>query len=129
MKRIFIAVIILLTCLSSVSADNYTLYLISQRNGASCLDGSPPGLYIHEGKNQNVDNFIVYFQGGGYCGAGNLSATLESCYQRSNGELGSSKTLAASRSFDQSGILSTDPAVNPDFNEWTKIIVNYCDGT
>lgn len=76
----------------------------------------------------NKDNFIVYFQGGGFCGAGSLSDTLESCYQRTRGELGSTKTLELSRSFDQSGILSTDSAMNPNFYDWTKVIVNYCDG-
>jgi len=52
------------------------LFFTSQSNGAACLDGSPHALYIHEGKNANKDNFIVYFQGGGYCGDGDLSSTL-----------------------------------------------------
>jgi hypothetical protein len=92
------------------------------------LDGSPHALYIHEGSGANKDSFIVYFQGGGYCGDVNLSATLESCYQRSNTELGTTKILPISRSFDPYGILSTNSTVNPNFHDWTKVIVNYCDG-
>lgn len=129
MKVLIFVTIGILCLMVKVHTENYTLFLTSQANGAACLDGSPHGLYIYEGKNTNKDNFIVYFQGGGYCGSGNLSDTLESCYSRSNGELGSTKVLSVSRSFDNAGILSTDPSMNPDFYDWTKVIVNYCDGS
>lgn len=31
-------------------------------------------------------------------------------------------------SFDNSGVLSTKPEMNPTFYDWTKIYVIYCDG-
>lgn len=43
--------VFLAIALATVHAENYTLYLISQQNGAACLDGSAPGLYVYEGKN------------------------------------------------------------------------------
>jgi len=33
-------------------------------------------LYIHEGKGENKDNFVVYFEGGGFCGEPDLAGTL-----------------------------------------------------
>ena len=76
MRKNSIALLIIASLINIAFADNYTLNLISQKNGASCLDGSAPGLYVYEGKNTNKDSFIVYFQGGGYCGAGSLADTL-----------------------------------------------------
>lgn len=54
----------------------YKLVLHSQQRGGACLDGSPPGLYIHEGKGQNKNKFMLYFDSGGFCGAGSLSETI-----------------------------------------------------
>lgn len=52
MKNLSVNIFVLLTvALATVNAENYTLYLISQQNGAACLDGSAPGLYVYEGKN------------------------------------------------------------------------------
>ncbi len=71
---------------------------------------------------------MVYFQGGGFCGNVDLASTLESCYQRSNTDLGTSKVLPPTRDFDQYGILSTNSTMNSYFYDWTKVIVEYCDG-
>ena len=48
--------------------DLYELILLSQERGAACLDGSPPGMYLHEGTGPNKDKFLIYFEGGAYCG-------------------------------------------------------------
>ena len=37
-----------------------------------CLDGSPVGLYIHEGQGKNKDKFLIHFSGGGHCGEDTL---------------------------------------------------------
>ena len=76
MKRLTITLLVLATLVGLLKADNYTLVLLSQDSGAACLDGSPVGLYINEGKGENKDNFLIYFDSGGFCGAGNLSDTL-----------------------------------------------------
>ena len=41
---------------------------------AKCLDGSPAFLYIHEGGDKK--NFLIYFLGGGMCGAMTKEDTL-----------------------------------------------------
>ena len=54
----------------------YDLVLQSQERGASCIDGSAPGLYIHEGSEVNKDKYLIYFEGGGFCGALTLQDTI-----------------------------------------------------
>ncbi len=71
---------------------------------------------------------MIYFQGGAFCGNVDLASTLESCYQRSNTELGTSKVLPLTRDSDEYGILSTNSVLNSYFYDWTKVIVEYCDG-
>lgn len=72
----------------------YNLYLTPQTEGGACLDGSAPAYYMYPGFGEGKNNFIIYFQGGGFCGEPTLDATLQSCYSRSNTELGSSKNLS-----------------------------------
>jgi hypothetical protein len=50
MRKILASVIVMLILCTFVRADNYTLALLSQERGAACLDGSPVGLYINEGR-------------------------------------------------------------------------------
>ena len=51
---------------------DYRLIFQSQERGAACLDGSPPGMYIHEGSGPNRNKFLLFMQGGGSCGRGSL---------------------------------------------------------
>ena len=85
--------LILLACLASLAdaGDSYNLVLHSMERGAVCLDGSPAGMYIHEGSGLNKNKFMVYFNGGGLCYGLTLADTLESCYKRSSTSLGSTK--------------------------------------
>jgi len=71
---------------------------------------------------------LIYFNSGGFCGQGNLADTLEACYQRSDGGLGSTRNAKPSLNGDQGGLLSTDPTLNPVFYDWTKVFAIYCDG-
>jgi hypothetical protein len=45
-----------------------------------CLDGTPGAYYIQEGVGDNKNKFILYFEGGGWCGGITMSNTLQSCY-------------------------------------------------
>jgi hypothetical protein len=45
MKKIIVIFYIIIAAIAQ--SQNYTLVLHSQVRGAACLDGSPPGLYIH----------------------------------------------------------------------------------
>lgn len=65
--------IILFILYSLANADLYNLVLHSKDRGAMCLDGSPAGMYIHEGTGVNKTKYLVYFDGGGFCGGSSLS--------------------------------------------------------
>lgn len=62
-----------LVCSVFSQSDLFTLVLHSKERGAACLDGSPPGLYIHGGTGANKNKFMIYFDSGGFCGGGSLS--------------------------------------------------------
>lgn len=72
---------------------------------------------------------MVYFDSGGFCGGATIGDTIQSCYKRSFGSLGSTVNYKPSKSLDDLGLLSTLPSVNPIFYDWTKVFMIYCDGT
>jgi hypothetical protein len=96
---------------------------------AKCLDGSPGSYYVSEGSGVNKTKFVVYFEGGGWCGAGDLATTLESCYQRSRTDLGSSKAYPKSYNLAGWGLLAGEANVNHLYYDWTRIYIKYCTGT
>jgi hypothetical protein len=100
-----------------------------QSQTALCLDGSPGAYYISEGTGDNRNRVIIYFQGGGWCGRSDLSSTLESCYQRSLTDLGSSKKYPETLDLSTAGVMSGDGSVNPEFYQWTRVFFSYCDGS
>lgn len=67
MKYLSLLLVFLLLITVASSASNYTLVLHSQERGASCLDGTPTGLYYHIGSGANKNKFMLYFDSGGYC--------------------------------------------------------------
>ncbi|CAM6069246.1 unnamed protein product [Sphagnum tenellum] len=87
--------------------------------GAVCLDGSPPGYHLHEGGGVNNHNWIVFLEEGGWCD------NEEKCKQRSKTKRGSSKFMAP---HEFEGILSNSEHLNPDFFNWNRVFVRYCDG-
>lgn len=42
------------------------LILMDTNTGASCLDGSPTGFYLKNGRGLDTDKWLVYFMGGRY---------------------------------------------------------------
>ena len=34
---------------------------------ATCLDGTPYGVYFQPGSGSGINNWVIYFQGGGWC--------------------------------------------------------------
>lgn len=102
----------------------YKLHLLTNASdkGAVCLDGSPPGIYLRNGKGSDRSKWIVFLQGGAWC------HDAETCYERSSTALGSSKCYT--RHFtDVQGLLSSQTRNNPDFYKWTVVFVAYCDGS
>ncbi|XP_030472075.1 pectin acetylesterase 8-like [Syzygium oleosum] len=88
--------------------------------GAVCLDGSPPAYHFDKGFGAGANNWLILFEGGGWCN------NVTTCLDRRDTRLGSSKQMVKEVSF--SGILSNKQKFNPDFYNWNKIKVRYCDG-
>lgn len=105
----------------------YELHLHPVESGASCLDGTPSGVYVSQG--DETSKILLFFEGGGLCGGSSLSETLEDCYQRAGTKLGSSSTYEKIMNLDEYGILSDQPDTNSLFFNWTKVFIPYCDGS
>ncbi|XP_061369271.1 pectin acetylesterase 5-like isoform X2 [Gastrolobium bilobum] len=97
-----------------------TLLRNANQRGALCLDGSSPGYHFQKGFGSGSRNWLLHVEGGGWCNS------ISSCSQRKMSALGSSKYMQTPVPF--SGILSSDPSQNPDFFNWNKVKIRYCDG-
>lgn len=95
------------------------------KNGAVCLDGSPGAFYISQPVESNTQ-WTIFFEGGGWC------FTEKDCLStlNSNNGFGSSTRYPAimKRTGMYSGILGSDPVLNPDFAEANTVVIKYCDG-
>ncbi|KAL2517361.1 Pectin acetylesterase 8 [Abeliophyllum distichum] len=90
--------------------------------GAVCLDGSPPAYYFDKGFGGGISNWLIYFEGGGWC------RNVTECYKRvQDSNLGSSVNKTKIIYFQ--GMLSKTQTNNPDFFSWNKVYVGYCDGS
>ncbi|GKV10526.1 hypothetical protein SLEP1_g21875 [Rubroshorea leprosula] len=89
--------------------------------GAVCLDGSAPAYHFDKGSGSGANNWVVHMEGGGWCN------NVETCLDRKTTDLGSSKKM--DKSFGFSGILGSKQSSNPDFFNWNRIKVRYCDGS
>ncbi len=85
-----------------------------------CLDGSPPGYYMHAGSGDGANKWVLHLMGGAWC------YSTDNCHERSLTQLGT--TTLWPQSMDFFGILSSDAAVNPDFYNWNAVFFIYCDG-
>ncbi|KAF5477578.1 hypothetical protein F2P56_004203 [Juglans regia] len=73
--------------------------------GAVCLDGSPPAYHWDKGFGAGVNNWLVHFEGGGWCN------NVTTCLSRKSTRLGSSKEMVKEVAF--SGLLSKFKKFNP----------------
>ncbi|KAK4752274.1 hypothetical protein SAY87_021072 [Trapa incisa] len=89
-------------------------------SGAVCLDGSPPAYHFSEGFGSGINNWLVHFQGGAWC------QDVSSCISRRDTSLGSSALMETVVNFY--GLLNNEEEFNPDFYNWNRIFVRYCDG-
>lgn len=89
--------------------------------GAVCLDGSDAGFYFAPASSPvDTNNWQIYFQGGGWC------YDERDCWGRSSTDLGSS--LHWKDTMGLAGLLSDDCSVNPDFCNFNRVHLTYCDG-
>ncbi|RAL52735.1 unnamed protein product [Cuscuta campestris] len=88
---------------------------------AVCLDGSLPAYHIDRGFGTGEKSWIVHLEGGGWCNS------MRTCtYSSKNTHHGSSKFMEKWLPF--TGILSNKAEENPDFYNWNRVKVRYCDG-
>jgi len=87
---------------------------------AFCLDGSLPAYHIHRGFGAGKNNWLLQFEGGGWCNS------LQSCLERAKTRRGSTSLMSKYEIF--SGILSNNASLNPDFYNWNRVKLRYCDG-
>uniref|UniRef100_A0A8R7Q1I1 Pectin acetylesterase n=1 Tax=Triticum urartu TaxID=4572 RepID=A0A8R7Q1I1_TRIUA len=97
-----------------------TLVAGARERGAVCLDGTPPGYHWLPGFGEGSDKWLLHLEGGSWC------RNLTWCAQRKETNLGSSDHMGRRAEFV--GILSDDQLQNPDFYNWNKVKVRYCDG-
>ncbi|KAG8475235.1 hypothetical protein CXB51_032067 [Gossypium anomalum] len=97
-----------------------TLIQGAASKGAVCLDGTLPGYHLHRGFGSGANSWVIHLEGGGWCN------TIRSCVFRKTTRRGSSKFMEKSINF--TGILSNKAEENPDFYNWNRVRVRYCDG-
>ncbi|GFP81555.1 protein notum homolog [Phtheirospermum japonicum] len=101
---------------------NITILENALAQGAVCLDGSPAGYHYSEGFGDGANNWLVYLPGGGWCD------TTSSCVNRVKTQPGLSSTINITTTYF-GGILSPRKIHNPDFYNWNRVYVVYCDGS
>ncbi|XP_051127073.1 pectin acetylesterase 5-like [Andrographis paniculata] len=99
----------------------FTSSLKAQEKSAFCLDGSVPGYHFRRGFGSGINSWLLHVEGGGWCN------TIPLCSARKRTALGSSIYMDRQAQF--LGILSHNPLHNPDFFNWNKVKIRYCDGS
>ncbi|XP_019070632.1 pectin acetylesterase 8-like [Solanum lycopersicum] len=125
-KTFFLALLALL-CITHVlgTDDNYSYINITvlhsaTAQGAVCLDGSPPAYHLDRGHGTGLHSWVIYLDGGGWCN------NISDCLNRSTKFLGSSTKMKRQSFFG--GILHNTSKENPEFHNWNRVRVKYCDG-
>lgn len=108
------------TCSDSRLLVKMTLVPSASRIGGFCLDGSLPAYHLHRGFGAGARNWLLQFEGGGWCN------DIQSCLERAQTRRGS--TLYMNKLEDFNGILSNNASLNPDFYNWNRVKLRYCDG-
>ncbi|KAK2966203.1 hypothetical protein RJ640_008769 [Escallonia rubra] len=97
-----------------------TLIQGAAAKGAVCLDGTLPGYHLHRGYGSGANSWLIQLEGGGWCN------TIRACVYRKTTRRGSSNHMEKQIPF--TGILSNKAEENPDFFNWNRVKVRYCDG-
>ncbi|XP_063934903.1 pectin acetylesterase 9 isoform X1 [Daucus carota subsp. sativus] len=125
MKMLFTTLLLLMCAPKHIYSDsrllvNMTLVRNASLLGAYCLDGSLPAYHLHRGFGAGVHNWLLQFEGGGWCN------DVNSCLDRAKTRRGSTRYMNKWEVF--SGILSNNASLNPDFYNWNRVKIRYCDG-
>ncbi|KAH9670235.1 Pectin acetylesterase 10 [Citrus sinensis] len=97
-----------------------TLIQSARAKGAVCLDGTLPGYHLHRGYGSGANSWLIQLEGGGWCN------NVRNCVYRKKTRRGSSWYMEKRIAF--TGILSNKAQENPDFFNWNRVKLRYCDG-
>ncbi|KAF5739929.1 Pectinacetylesterase family protein [Tripterygium wilfordii] len=97
-----------------------TLIPTAGAKGAVCLDGTLPGYHLHRGYGSGANSWLIQLEGGGWCN------NIRTCVYRKKTRRGSSTYMEKQIPF--TGILSEKAEENPDFFNWNRVKLRYCDG-
>ncbi|XWS58039.1 hypothetical protein CRYUN_Cryun08bG0001000 [Craigia yunnanensis] len=97
-----------------------TLIPSAGAKGAVCLDGTLPGYHWHRGYGSGANSWLIQLEGGGWCN------NIRTCVYRKKTRHGSSTYMEKQIPF--TGILSDKAEENPDFFNWNRVKLRYCDG-
>ncbi|CAH9137516.1 unnamed protein product [Cuscuta epithymum] len=100
-------------------ADLVNATLVRVDDGAVCLGGNPAAYFYVPGFDNGIENWIVYLPGGGWCK--NVSDCEDYLDRKGVG------SEPGPFSFDH--ILSSNKEKNPDFFDWNKVAIRYCDAS
>ncbi|KAJ8623899.1 hypothetical protein MRB53_032429 [Persea americana] len=89
---------------------NRTLVRGAKAKGAVCLDGSLPAYHLHRGFGSGAFNWLLQFEGGGWCN------DINSCLERAKTRRGSTRYMNKFEAF--SGILSSNASLNHGEIPW-----------
>ena len=111
-----------LAAVTATASSIYKLYKFDAVNAfkAYSLDGSPGAFMFSPGSGANANDWIIYHQYGGWC------YSMDDCYGRSLGKLGSSKYLPATAG-SLGGLVSDNCTITPLCN-YNKVMLLYTDG-
>ncbi|XP_057427725.1 pectin acetylesterase 10-like [Lotus japonicus] len=87
---------------------------------AVCMDETLPGYHLDRGYGSGANSWLVNLEGGGWCN------NIKTCVYRKTSRRGSSTFMEKEIPF--TGILSNDAKENPDFFNWNRVKIRYCDG-
>lgn len=104
------------------------IYPLDEKTDTKCLDGSQYGIYYSPGKNSGENNLVISFEGGGWCLDRDENEILTKCLQRTGSYYGSSKPWKNTYIYENN-FNGGEAKKNPQFYNWNKIIIPYCDGT
>ncbi|CAH9077029.1 unnamed protein product [Cuscuta europaea] len=116
---LFITLITSLALAKEGDADLVNPTLVSVDDGAVCLGGNQAAYFYVPGFDNGIENWIVYLPGGGWCK--NVSDCEIYLQRRFVG------SYPGEFPFDH--ILSSNKEKNPDFFDWNKVAVRYCDAS
>lgn len=116
--KLLVCAIIMVKGCEALQRVNFTSLDAAAREGVVCLDGGPAGYYFAEGSGDGSENWLVYLEGGGWCG------DVSFCKSKANDTKVNRQKQQSAYFID---LFNDNQTLNPDFYNWNRVWVRYCD--